>query len=256
MIWVRFAVNNQVHYGVLEGQTIRRVEGSPYHEFDITEDTFTLGAIDLLCPCVPTKILAIGLNYADHAHESNLEIPREPVVFYKPPSAIIGPKQNIIYPRNSNKVEYEAELAIVIGKRAKQVSQQEAHNFIFGYTCANDVSARDWQFKDGGQWALGKSFDTFAPIGPWINTTTDPSNLAIRSKVNGEVRQNSSTREMIFGAGFLVSFLSQVMTLEPGDVILTGTPPGVGPLHPGDEVTIEIEGLGVLSNRVVADYQL
>ncbi|MBC7341545.1 MAG: fumarylacetoacetate hydrolase family protein [Clostridia bacterium] len=253
MIWVRFVAKDQVSYGLLEGQTIRRVKGDPYQGFDTTEETFTLGTTQLLCPCVPTKIIAIGLNYADHARESNLEIPKEPVVFLKAPSALIGPKQDIIYPRNSRKVEYEAELAIVIGKQAKRVSQEKARDFILGYTCANDVSARDWQFRDGGQWTLGKSFDTFAPIGPWINSTIDPSDLAIKSKVNGEVRQDSSTREMIFGVNFLVSFLSQVMTLEPGDVILTGTPPGVGTLRPGDEVTIEIEGLGELTNRVVPD---
>ena len=209
------------------------------------------------------KIICVGLNYRDHAEEQGVTPPQEPVIFMKPYTAIVGPGQSIIYPEITEKLDYEAELAVVIGGRCRKTDPKTALQYVLGYTCFNDVSARDIQFRDG-QWVRGKSFDTFAPIGPWIVTSDeigDPHNLRIMARVNGEVRQNSNTRNLIFGVGQLVSFISKVMTLEAGDIIATGTPAGVGffqkpepkLLKVGDWVEIEIEKIGVLGNRVVAD---
>ncbi len=210
----------------------------------------------------PEKIVAIGLNYEDHAAETGAEIPDKPVVFTKYPNTIIGPGAPIRIPPITEQVDYEAELAVVIGRRAKNVSESEALDYVFGYTNANDVSARDLQFSEGGQWTRSKSIDTFLPLGPYVATRDeipDPQNLFIRAILNGETVQDGTTSRMIFSVAELVSFLSQGMTLEPGDVIITGTPPGVGMardpqlwMKPGDEVSIEIEGLGTLTNPVEA----
>jgi len=197
----------------------------------------------------PTKIIAIGLNYLDHARELNMEIPEYPLIFMKPPTAVIGSGETIIYPPQTQELHYEGELGIVMGKRARNISEEEAKHYIAGYTCANDVTARDLQRKDG-QWTRAKSFDTFCPLGPRIVKGIDPTNLAIATRVNGITKQNSSTNQMIFNAYKLVSFISAIMTLLPGDVISTGTPPGVGELKVGDVVEVEIEGIGVLRNRV------
>jgi 2-keto-4-pentenoate hydratase/2-oxohepta-3-ene-1,7-dioic acid hydratase in catechol pathway len=206
------------------------------------------------------KIICVGLNYRDHAEEQGVKPPEEPVIFMKPYTAITGPGQTIIYPEITEKLDYEAELAVLIGRRCRKVRQSDALSYVLGYTCFNDVSARDIQFRDG-QWVRGKSFDTFAPIGPWIVTADevrDPHNLRIMARINGEVRQNSNTRNLIFGVDKLVSFISMVMTLEPGDIIATGTPSGVGIFYKpepkllkvGDIVEIEIEKIGVLANTV------
>jgi 2-keto-4-pentenoate hydratase/2-oxohepta-3-ene-1,7-dioic acid hydratase in catechol pathway len=225
-----------------------------------------LGATDqevkLLCPIdKPRKILCIGLNYRDHAIETKAPIPDEPIVFCKMPTAMIGPNEPIVLPKVSNSVDYEAELVVIIGKTMKDVSPEQAADGIFGYSVGHDVSARDWQKdKPGKQWFLGKSFDTFAPLGPSIVTTdevSDVSNLRVQCRINGETLQDSTTKELIFSPVTLISYISQVMTLEPGDVIYTGTPPGVGVartpprfLVDGDLVEIEIESLGILSNPV------
>jgi len=210
----------------------------------------------------PEKIVAIGLNYEDHAAETGAEIPDKPVVFTKYPNTIIGPGAPIRIPPICEQVDFEAELAVVVGRRAKNVSELEALDYVFGYTNANDVSARDLQFSEGGQWTRSKSIDTFLPLGPYVATrdeVPDPQNLYIRTILNGETVQDGTTSRMIFTVAELVSFLSQGMTLEPGDVIITGTPPGVGMardpqlwMKPGDEVSIEIEGLGTLTNPVEA----
>ncbi len=210
----------------------------------------------------PEKIIAIGLNYEDHAAETGAEIPEKPVVFTKYPNTIIGPGAPIRIPPITEQVDYEAELAVVVGRRAKNVTESEAPGYVFGYTNANDVSARDLQFSEGGQWTRSKSIDTFLPLGPYVATRDeipDPQSLYIRAILNGKTVQDGSTSKMIFSVAELVSFLSQGMTLEPGDIIITGTPPGVGMarnpqlwMKPGDEVTIEIEGLGTLTNPVEA----
>jgi 2-keto-4-pentenoate hydratase/2-oxohepta-3-ene-1,7-dioic acid hydratase in catechol pathway len=211
----------------------------------------------------PRKIICIGLNYKDHAAESGAPIPKEPIVFSKYPTALIGHGDNIVLPAVSQEVDYEAELVVVIGKRGKNVSAAQGLDYVAGYTVGHDVSARDWQLKkDGKQWTIGKTFDTFAPCGPVIVTkdeVPDPHKLAIKLRLNGQTMQDSNTNQLIFGVGELLAYLSQVMTLEPGDLIFTGTPPGVGfakkpPLFlkAGDVVEVEIEGLGVLRNGVVA----
>lgn len=243
----RFKKDKQVSYGVVEGQEIIRLDGTPFGEFKLTEEKYSLKDVKLLAPCEPSKIVAVGLNYIDHARELKMSPPDEPILFLKPPTSVIGPEENVIYPLMSNQVDYEAELAVVIKKTAKNVDIKEAPNYILGYTCANDVTARDFQRKDV-QWTRAKSFDTFSPIGPWIETELDPSNLQIKLLLNDKELQSSSTSNMIFGVNFLVSFVSSVMTLSAGDVIMTGTPPGVGPMQVGDTVEVVIDGIGYLRN--------
>jgi 2-keto-4-pentenoate hydratase/2-oxohepta-3-ene-1,7-dioic acid hydratase in catechol pathway len=227
-------------------------------------ETVSLGEASLHPPIArPGKIVAIGLNYVDHAEETGAPIPDKPVVFTKYPNTIVGPGAPIRIPPITEQVDYEAELAVVIGRRAKNVSESEALDYVFGYTNSNDVSARDLQFSEGGQWTRSKSIDTFLPLGPYVATrddVPDPQNLFIRAILNGETVQDGHTSRMIFSVAEIVSFLSQGMTLEPGDVIITGTPPGVGMarepqlwMKPGDEVSIEIEGLGTLTNPVEAE---
>jgi 2-keto-4-pentenoate hydratase/2-oxohepta-3-ene-1,7-dioic acid hydratase in catechol pathway len=194
----------------------------------------------------------VGLNYIDHAKELNMDIPSEPIIFLKPPTAVISHGDAIVYPATSTQVDYEAELAVVIGKRCRHVPKEDAYDYILGYSCFNDVTARDLQRKDG-QWTRAKSFDTFAPYGPWIVTkdeVPDPGDLDITLRLNGKVKQDSNTRNLIFDIPTLVEFISGIMTLEEGDVIATGTPPGVGPMERGDSVEVEIEKIGVLENRV------
>ena len=214
------------------------------------EPTGPLNVKRLLAPTIPSKIVAVGLNYRDHALELGLELPKEPVLFMKPATSVIGPLDHIICPAQSKRVDYEAELAVVIAKTCKDVKASHAREVILGYTCLNDVTARDLQVSDG-QWTRAKSFDTFAPIGPWIETAiADVHSLAITSRLNGERKQSSNTKNLIFTVFELIEFISGIMTLNKGDVIATGTPAGIGPMNPGDEIMIEIEGLGILKNQV------
>lgn len=216
-------------------------------------DEIPLAEVELLPLVRPSKIVCVGLNFHDHARELGLPAPDEPVLFLKPPSAVIGPGDAIVMPSCSERVDYEAELALVIGKTARHVTEDEAAGHLFGYTCANDVTDREIQKRDG-LYARAKGFDTFCPVGPWIETeVAEPRDLAVRALVNGEVRQDGNTRDMIFGPAELVSFISRVMTLHPGDLILTGTPAGIGPLAPGDTVSVEIENVGLLINPVSAE---
>jgi 2-keto-4-pentenoate hydratase/2-oxohepta-3-ene-1,7-dioic acid hydratase in catechol pathway len=208
-----------------------------------------LSSVRLLAPCVPTKIVCVGRNYAEHAREMGNAVRDEPLLFLKPPSAVIGPGGDIVYPPQSKRVDFEGELAVVIGRRCRRAMRANALDFVRGYTAFNDVTARDLQ-KTDGQWTRAKGFDTFAPIGPWIVAGLDSSQLRIRTLLNGEVRQEASTQSMIFDVPALIEYVSAVFTLEPGDVIATGTPSGIGPMQPGDEVRIEIDGIGALVNRV------
>jgi len=212
---------------------------------------YTLGRVTLLPPCVPTKVVAVGLNYKDHAEELGLALPQEPLLFLKPSSSIIGPNDTILTPPQSTRVDYEAELAVVISNGARNVPAARASDYILGYTCLNDVTARDLQTKDG-QWTRSKGFDTFCPIGPWIETDIDPSDLDIALYLNGELKQHSRTSNLIFNPFRLVEFVSHIMTLMPGDVIATGTTSGIGPMKAGDQVEIRIEGIGSLPNFVDA----
>ena len=249
---VRYHDGSKTYWGVVEGNGIREMDGDPFGHFHLTSKIKGMGEVKLLSPCLPPKIVALGMNYRDHAEEMKLALPQDPFLFLKPPTAVIGPGEAIVYPKMSESVDYEAELAVVIGKLAKGVSEESAADYILGYTCLNDVTARDLQLKSG-QWATAKGFDTFAPIGPWIVTDIDPRHLDISSYLNGERRQHSNTRNLIFGPHRLVSFISHVMTLLPGDVIATGTPSGIGPMAIGDKIDIVIEGIGTLSNHVVAE---
>jgi 2-keto-4-pentenoate hydratase/2-oxohepta-3-ene-1,7-dioic acid hydratase in catechol pathway len=249
---VRFRHDGRDLYGAVEGDRVTALDGA------IESLTPAVGAkpvalseVRLLAPTVPSKIVAIGLNYADHAAEGNRELPKEPMLFIKPSTAVIGPGDAIVYPPQTANLHHEGELAIVIGKTARNVAQHEARQFVLGYTCANDVTARDLQRRDV-QFTRGKGFDTFAPLGPWIVTDLDPSDLALEARVNGEVRQKSRTSQLIFNCDFLVSYISSAMTLLPGDVISTGTPAGVGAMKVGDVVEVEIEQIGCLRNTIAA----
>jgi len=249
---VRYEDGTVTRWGVIEGEAIREMEGDPFGHFHLTSKMKKIGAGKLLSPCLPSKIVALGLNYRDHAEEVKLPIPDKPLLFIKPSTSVIGPGEAIIYPKMSKRVDYEAELAVVIGKLAKKVSEEIGADYILGYTCLNDVTARDLQPKDG-QWTTSKGFDTFCPIGPWIVTDIDPHHLDVSSYLNGERRQHSNTKNLIFGPHQLVSFISRVMTLLPGDVIATGTPSGIGPMVIGDKIDVVIEGIGTLSNDVIAE---
>lgn len=218
---------------------------------EFTGDRYALGDVRLLAPILPSKVLAVGRNYAAHAAEMGGEVPERPLLFLKPSTSVIGTNDVIRLPADSDQVDHEAELALVIGKVAKDVPRERASEVIFGYTCANDVTARDQQRADG-QFTRAKGHDSFCPIGPWIETTFDPSAVRVRALVNGQVRQDGNTSDMVFDIATLVSFMSHVMTLVPGDVILTGTPDGVGPIVNGDIVTIAIDGIGELTNKVRA----
>jgi len=234
---VRFRSNGEVCGGSLSGERI--VSGG---------EIYSLQDVELLAPSAPSKIVCIGLNYREHANELKMKLPDEPIIFLKPPTAVLDPGKDIIYPKSSSQVDYEGELGVVMGKRCKNVEAKDYEKYILGYTCFNDVTARDLQKKDG-QWTRAKSFDTFAPFGPWIDRI-DPLNANIQTRVNGSVKQKSNTSDLIFDVPKLIEFISEVMTLLPGDVIATGTPPGVGPLQKGDVVEVEIEGIGVLKNSV------
>jgi 2-keto-4-pentenoate hydratase/2-oxohepta-3-ene-1,7-dioic acid hydratase in catechol pathway len=201
-------------------------------------------------PKLPEKIILVGLNYKDHAKEMEMEIPAEPIIFLKPTSALIKDGDKIIYPEGIKRLDYEAELAVVIKKQAKNISVEAAKNYILGYTCLNDVTARDLQKRDG-QWTRAKSFDSFCPVGPHIETNLDPHAIKIQSYLNGKLKQDSNTSNFIFSVSFLISFISKVMTLKPADIISTGTPAGIGPMQKGDKVEVVIEGIGSLENKVV-----
>lgn len=246
----RFMYENKVFYGIVGDQEVIELKAGPFGgEIKTAGNTYGPGQLRVLAPCAPTKAVCVGLNYRDHAEEFGHKIPGEPVLFIKPSTAVIGPGEAIILPRTSVRVDYEAELAIVIGRTCRKAPPASAAGYILGYTCANDVTARDLQERDG-QWTRSKSFDTFLPLGPYIVSEIDPSGLAVRLYLNRELKQSSSTRNLIFDVYNLVSFISEIMTLHPGDVILTGTPAGVGPMASGDKVEVEIEGIGRLENMV------
>lgn len=249
----RYEYDGRSRYGLadLDSGKVREIAGEPFDRVETTGDARRLEEVRLLPPVVPGKIVAVGLNYKDHARELGMKIPEEPLLFLKAPSALNGPEGEIVYPPQSRRVDYEAELAVVIGRVAKNVKEKDAAAHILGYTCINDVTARDLQVKDV-QFARAKGFDTFAPLGPWIVTDFDPTEASVRCLVNGEVRQDGNTREMGASVYRLVEYISSVMTLFPGDVIATGTPPGIGSLRVGDIVTVEVGGIGALTNRVVA----
>jgi len=267
----RFAHGGEVGYGIVEdvqpdgasagtvpdpdGLVVAELLGHPFGVGDgpirLTGSRYPLSDVRLLAPVLPSKVVAIGRNYADHVREMGNEPPAEPVIFLKPSTAVIGPRDHIAYPvQLSERVDFEGELAVVIGRLCREVPAARVPEVIFGFTCANDVTARDLQARDG-QWARAKGFDTFCPLGPWIRTDLDPADLELTTVVNGEIRQNARTSQLLHDVTALVTYVSAVMTLLPGDVLLTGTPAGVGPLKEGDEVSVTIENIGTLTNGVI-----
>ena len=232
---VRFYHNKQRYWGILEDDYIKILNKPPFPTIVPLKQKIPLHRARLLAPAQASKVVLVGLNYRNHAKELKMKAPKAPIIFLKPPTAIIGHNANIIYPEGVKRLDYEAELAIVIKKKAKNIDPKSSGKHILGYTCLNDVTARDLQRKDG-QWTRAKSFDTFCPIGPWIETSIDTSNLKIKTFLNGQLKQDSCTKHFIFKVDFLVSFISTIMTLLPGDIIATGTPPGIGPMKRGDTV--------------------
>lgn len=241
----------EAKYGILEDDTVYAATGDVFDGLTKGDKAGTPEDVQLHAPIVPGKVIAIGLNYVDHVTEldKSRELPTTPVMFMKPPSAIIGPEEAIELAYPENETHYEAELVVVIGKRAKNVSEEDALSYVLGYTAGNDVSDRVQQYGDG-QWIRGKGYDTYLPLGPAIETDLDISAIMVQSRLNGEKRQSESTSSLIFSVPFLISFISDVMTLNPGDIIMTGTPHGVGPMKDGDVIEIDVQGVGVLRNPV------
>lgn len=251
---VRYELRGRARYGVMEGERIRGIRGNPFGgrrgwnpKWD--GSTYHVTEVRVLAPCTPSKIVCLGLNYRSHAEETGLAIPSVPLLFLKPSTAVIGPEETILLPAAAKRVDHEGELAAVIGRQAKDVPPERAGEYILGYTCFNDVSDRHAQ-KHDGQWTRAKGYDTFAPLGPWIETELAPDDLKIETLLNGAIRQSARTSDLIFSVPQIVSFISGVMTLLPGDVIATGTPSGIGSLAEGDIVEVRIEGIGTLRNRV------
>lgn len=253
----RFTVADQITFGVVAGDfgdpsslTVTAIDGHPFAPFSLTSAVFPLAEVRLLPPVLPSKIICVGKNYADHAREMGGEAPATPMLFLKPSTAVVGDGEAIVLPGQSGQVEHEGELAVVVGRLAREVPQSRVDDVVLGYTCANDVTARDLQRSDG-QWGRAKGFDSFCPLGPWIATDIDAGDLGIQTHVNGELRQSGRTSQLVHSVSDLVQFVSSVMTLLPGDVILTGTPAGVGPLVDDDTVTVTIDQVGALTNHVV-----
>ena len=253
----RFAGDDDPRFGVIGDDdgvaTIAVLKGDPlYAGFDLTGQKVPLDDVRLLAPVIPrSKVVCVGKNYLRHAAEMGGEVPEEPLIFLKPNTSVIGPGDPILYPEQSSDVHHEGELAVVIGRICRDVSAEDVPKVVFGYTAANDVTARDLQARDG-QWARAKGFDTFCPLGPWIETNLDPANVGVTTTLNDEVRQDGRTSNMAFGVPEIIEYVSSFMTLLPGDVVLTGTPDGVGPMQVGDTVSVTVEGIGTLTNRVMA----
>ena len=250
MKFLRAAKGGQTFYAVLSGDTVKRLSGLPYDETVYAGEEYNLSDVEMLAPSEPGKIVAVGLNYAKHAGEMKEELRKTPTIFLKPATSVTAQEGDIVYPDMSDRVDYEAELAVVIGKTCKNVTAEAAADYVFGYTALNDVTARDLQAADG-QWTRAKSFDTFCPFGPFIETDYNPAGKRIMSVLNGDVKQDASTSDMIYNVAEIVSFISGCMTLLPGDVIATGTPEGIGPMKKGDVIEIKLEGLETLRNTLV-----
>lgn len=246
---VRMLHEGAVRHGFANEDSVKLIAGDPFSSWEL-DDAMPFERSRLLAPVAPSKVVCVGINYREHGAEMGHELPDEPVIFLKPPTAVIGPGMDIRIPAGFETVDYEAELAVIIGRRTHAVTPEIARGHILGYTCANDVTNRIVQRKDG-QWTRAKGYDTFCPLGPWIEAEVDPVGLRIESYVNGELKQSANTSDMIFKPFELVSFISHVMTLLPGDVVLTGTPAGIGPMRSGDTVEVRIESVGSLVNTVV-----
>ncbi|WP_432938953.1 fumarylacetoacetate hydrolase family protein [Kribbella sp. CA-253562] len=255
----RFSVDDEPKYGLVETDdpeglvgTVAVLDSDPlYRPVKLTGETLQLADVRLLAPVIPrSKVVCVGRNYADHAAELGNDVPAEPMIFLKPNTSVIGPRDGIVYPEQTNNLHFEGELAIVIGRICRDLPRERAEEVIFGYTIANDVTARDLQ-KTDGQWARAKGYDTFCPLGPWITTDLDVSDVRISTEVNGEPKQDGRTSQFIFDIPEVLAYITSFTTLLPGDVVLTGTPAGVGPMLPGDEVAVSVEGIGTLTNKVI-----
>jgi 2-keto-4-pentenoate hydratase/2-oxohepta-3-ene-1,7-dioic acid hydratase in catechol pathway len=246
---VRFRFSDRIATGFVEGDRVRLLQGTFVEEPVPTGEDVPLADVRLLAPVIPSKVVAVARNNPAHAAELGNEVPTHPMLFLKPATSVIGPGDPIPIPEDSERVDHEAELAAVIGRLCRRVTEEEAPKYVLGYTCANDVTARDWQQADG-QWARAKGSDGFCPLGPWIETELDASDAAVVARVNGDERQRGRTSDFVFSPAALIAFISRSITLLPGDVVLTGTPSGVGPLTAGDRVEVEVEGVGVLENTV------
>ncbi|HET7529375.1 MAG TPA: fumarylacetoacetate hydrolase family protein [Mycobacteriales bacterium] len=247
----RFSHDGDVAFGVVEGDEVAELAGHPFGPVAFSGNRRPLTSVRLLAPVLPSKVVAIGKNYADHASEMGGDVPAQPLIFLKPSTAVAGPGDDIAYPPSSQRVDFEGELAVVISRLCRDVPAARAAEVVLGYTCANDVTARDQQKADG-QWSRAKGYDSFCPLGPWIETDADPADLRITTTLSGETKQDARTSQIVHKIPDLIAYITACMTLIPGDVILTGTPSGVGPMAVGDEVVVEIEGVGRLANRVVA----
>jgi len=252
----RIAHPDGVAFAAIDGpdgdQAVREIADHPFGTPSFTGRRWPIAQVRLLAPILPSKVIGVGRNYAAHAGELGNAVPDEPMIFLKPSTSVIGPGVPVRLPATSQRIDYEGELGVVIGRPCHRVRADDAAGVILGYTVGNDVTARDLR-KPNGPWLRGKGYDTFCPLGPWIETDLDPADVRVRTEVNGEVRQDGSTRDLIFTIGELIEYCSEVMTLLPGDVILTGTPEGVGPVHAGDEVSVAVSGIGALTNPVIAD---
>jgi len=252
MFWVRFETEGRTRSGILEDGMIREIRGSFFEGGEFSGEVFPLEKVRLLAPVEPTSIFCVGRNYTEHAKELGHDLPEEPLIFLKAPGSVLSPEGTIRIPLWAGRIDYEGELAVVIGKTCRNIPEEKAQSGIFGLTCLNDVTARDLQNRDG-QWTRSQSFDTFCPLGPWILKSGEARGRRIETRLNGRVVQAASTDMMIFPVGRLISHISRFATLRPGDVVATGTPAGVGPMLPGDVVEVEIEGIGILKNRVAGD---
>ena len=249
MKFVRFKKDHMISYGAIGEGYVQRIKGDIFKKYEITNELYKINEVKLLTPCVPSRIIAVGLNYKDHIIEMKHNMPEEPVIFMKASTAVVGPEARIVLPQNVGRIEYEAEVGLVIGKPVKNVEPETALDYILGATCFNDVTARELQNKDG-QWTRAKSYDTFAPIGPCIASGLDYNNIDIELILNGEVKQKSNTSNCLFSAAQILSFISKIMPMFPGDIIATGTPSGVGAIKKGDIVEVKLSGVGTLRNYV------
>jgi 2-keto-4-pentenoate hydratase/2-oxohepta-3-ene-1,7-dioic acid hydratase in catechol pathway len=247
----RFKRSNRIAYGVVKDGAVEEISSTPFLPYELTGEVHSLTEVRLLAPCIPSKVVGIALNYRDHVTEMGLPLPSHPVFFYKPSTAVVGPGDHVVIPPRCEQLDYEGELSVVVGSVAKSVAAERWREVLLGFTCGIDATARDHQREDH-QWGRAKGFDTSAPLGPWIETDLDPSKLRLVTRLNGEVRQDSNTSQMVFDVPALVAFVTSYVTLLPGDVIMTGTPSGVGPMTSGDKLEVEIDGIGTLESSVEA----
>ena len=255
MKFVRFEYNKEVYEGVVDSDEIQVIKGSFLNDYEVSAEKCSISDVRFLPPVIPTKIVCVGQNYLGHIEEIGVPVPKEPVLFLKPPSSLIGHEDPIIYARDANRIDYEGELAIVIKHKMKGVNETDTLNYVLGYSCFNDVTERDIQRKDPYFLNLAKGFDSFGPFGPYVVTDIDPNDLMVKTYLNGEIKQQDNTKNCVFNVQQVLSFISKYITLYPGDVVITGTPRGISPMKPGDTVEVEIEMIGTLRNTVQAEDQ-